>query len=322
MDRFDRIIKLHRILSGRRVPVTLDAIKDELDCSSATAKRAIRTMRDDMGAPLEYDRERNGYCYAGDLVYELPGLWLNASELTALIASEHLLAEVEPGVLTPIVKPLRERMARLLKQRRLGTDELLDRVRIFQTETRPTRPDVFRQVAEALGRRLRLNVLYHGRSRDRTTERVISPQRLVYYRDNWYLDAWCHASDGLRTFAIDRLHPIETLDEAASDVADAEMDAHFRSGYGVYAGRARETAVLHFNAAQAGWVADEQWHPDQQGAVLPDGDYELRVPYADSRELVMQIMKYGSDVEVLAPTELRRQVAERVERMKEMYAGG
>lgn len=320
MDRFDRITKLHRILSGRRVPIALDDLMRELECSRATANRAIQTLRDDLRAPLEYDRELNGYRYNGTARYELPGLWLNPSELMALIASEHLLAEVEPGVLAPIIEPLRERLARLLERRQLGDGELLKRIRIFQTEARPVNTDGFRRIAEALGSRRQLNVLYHGRERDETTERVVSPQRLVYYRDNWYLDAWCHKSNGLRTFSLDRLHPTELLDQSVRECGAAELDAHFKSGYGIFAGKAKQTAVVRFTSEQARWVADEHWHPDQQGKTLADGGYELRVPYADPRELIMQIMKYGPDAEVIQPEQLRCEMANRVEEMKKIYA--
>jgi predicted DNA-binding transcriptional regulator YafY len=319
MDRFDRITRLHRLLDGRRVPLGLNEIMARLEGSRATANRAIRTLREDLGAPLEYDRERNGYYYAGGAIYQLPGLWLNSSELMALIASEHLLAEVEPGVLAPMIHPLRKRLAHLLERRQTGSGELLQRIRIFQTETRGTDLDTFRDVAEALGTRHRIRVLYHGRERDKTTERVISGQRLVYYRDNWYLDAWCHKSNGLRTFSLDRLKPVESLEAPARDCSDAELDAHFKRGYGLYAGPPKHTAVLRFTPEQARWVADEHWHPDQRSQVLNDGGYELRVPYADARELVMQILKYGPDVEVIGPASLRRRIAELASRAAARY---
>ena len=45
------------------------------------------------------------------------------------------------------------------------------------------------------------------------------------------------------------------------------------------------------------WVANEQWHPEQRGETLEDGSFILEVPYSDDRELVMDIMKYGPDVD-------------------------
>lgn len=50
-----------------------------------------------------------------------------------------------------------------------------------------------------------MRIRYHSRSKDERTERVVSPQRLIYYRDNWYLDAWDHLREALRSFSIDRI---------------------------------------------------------------------------------------------------------------------
>jgi len=153
---------------------------------------------------------------------------------------------------------------------------------------------------------------YHGRERDRATERVVSPQRLVHYRDTWLLDAWCHLREDLRTFSIDRVREADELAEAAITIPDAELDACFASSYGIFSGRANKSAVLRFSAARARWVADERWHPRQVGQYLTDGRYELRIPYRDERELAMDILRHGAEVEVVAPAELRAEVERRL----------
>jgi predicted DNA-binding transcriptional regulator YafY len=66
---------------------------------------------------------------------------------------------------------------------------------------------------------------------------------------------------------------------------------------------------LRFTPERARWVASERWHRNQKGKTLADGSYELEVPYADDRELIMDIMKYGSDCEVIAPELLKDRVA-------------
>jgi predicted DNA-binding transcriptional regulator YafY len=142
----------------------------------------------------------------------------------------------------------------------------------------------------------------------------------VHYRDNWYLDAWDHGRRALRSFAVDRIERARTLNEPAKDVPDSRLDAHFASSYGIFAGRPKHKAVLRFTPERARWVADEVWHPDQEGLLLADGSYELRIPYADPRELLLDILKYGPDVEVLAPAALRREVAERLRAAATQYA--
>ena len=62
-----------------------------------------------------------------------------------------------------------------------------------------------------------------------------------------------------------------------------------------------------FSAKAARWVADEHWHSQQQGRYLADGRYELKVPYSAARELLMDVLHYGSDAEIVEPQSLREQ---------------
>ncbi|EIC30469.1 MULTISPECIES: HTH domain-containing protein [Methylomicrobium] len=94
MDRFDRIFKLHNLFASRRTPISMKALKQELQCSRATVARALEEMEDYLGAPVEYDKKRNGYFYNrrdGEHPYELPGLWFSADELHGLLICQHLL---------------------------------------------------------------------------------------------------------------------------------------------------------------------------------------------------------------------------------------
>ncbi len=56
---------------------------------------------------------------------------------------------------------------------------------------------------------------------------------------------------------------------------------------------------------RARWVQAEEWHPDQKSTLHPDGSYTLEVPYSDARELLGDVLRFGADVEVLAPKSLR-----------------
>jgi predicted DNA-binding transcriptional regulator YafY len=170
----------------------------------------------------------------------------------------------------------------------------------------------FEVIASALLQRRQLRLRYRSRSRDQVYERVVCPQRLVHYRDNWYLDAWCHTRRGVRTFAVDRVVDAKEREEAARNVGETELDEHLASSYGIFAGKANRTAVLRFSAERARWVADERWHPRQIGQFLTDGRYELRIPFRDPRELVMDVMGHGADVEVVAPDSLRQAVVKKL----------
>jgi proteasome accessory factor C len=309
MDLFDRIYCMDRVLRQSRYPVSHALLQEKLECSRATVNRIIRDMRNFLGAPIQFDCETEGYHYAqtGDQPYDLPGLWFNAAELHALLTVQHLLAEIQPGLLESHIAPLRERIERILKSKGTAQGDTTRRIRILRMAGRRCDPENFPTVAGAVLGRKRLLIVYHGRTNDQTTERTISPQRIIHYRDNWYLDAWDHAKKALRSFSVDRIMQARMLDEPARDIPDNKLNTHFATAYGIFAGKPKQKAVLRFTPERSRWVADEIWHPEQKG-YFEDGQYVLEVPYCDSRELVMDILKHGPEVEVLAPKALRAEV--------------
>ncbi|WP_428609385.1 helix-turn-helix transcriptional regulator [Sedimenticola sp.] len=320
MDRFDRIFDLHKLLSAARYPVSRQRIEQELECSRATAKRIIEAMRLYLNAPIKYSRELNGYYYDPDEegMYELPGVWFNSSELHALLSVQQLLENVQPGLLEQQLAPLKNRIALLLKAQHMGGEALSQRIRILRAASRPA-GEHFQIISTALAQGKRLQISYYQRASDTTTERTLSAQRLTYYRDNWYLDAWCHLRNGVRTFALDAIETARITTRPAKRLADAKLNQHFSAGYGIFSGQAEQTAHLRFQPLRARWIAKEMWHPQQQGHFSESGHYELKVPYGKEDELVMDILRYGPDVEVLAPDALRQRVRNQLQAALRLY---
>jgi predicted DNA-binding transcriptional regulator YafY len=322
MDRSERFHKIIRLLKERRV-VSRDAFLEALEVSRATFKRDLEYLRDRMDAPILWDAEAGGYRLAAEdgahQNYELPGLWLNAGEIYALLAMEQLLEGMQPGLLGPHVRPLRDRIRRLIEVGEHSAEEVGQRIRVLEVGNRPVEPECFQVLASAVLSRKRLRIRHYSRVRDETTARTLSPQRLVHYRDNWYLDAWCHERQALRTFSADAIVDAEMLERSAREISETRLDRHLGSGFGIFSGTRTETAVLQFTPDRARWVARESWHPEQEGQFQLDGSYLLKVPYSDPRELVMDILKYGPDVEVLAPEPLARLVSDRLAEARARY---
>ncbi|KAF1712038.1 transcriptional regulator [Pseudoxanthomonas kalamensis DSM 18571] len=308
MDKIERITALHRILKAARYPVTVRRLQDELGCSRATAYRDLAYLRDALMAPIEGDGEA-GFRYAageGDR-FELPGLWLSSEELYALLAAQQLLSRTTGGVLSSALAPLQKRIESLLADHAGVAQWPVERVRVIPHRGRKLDEAGFRTVAAAVLERRRLQFEYRARSTDERTRRTVSPQRITHYRDNWYLDAWDHEREGLRSFAADRISQARMLDETTTDIGSEQLSQHLASSYGIFSGEPKGWATIVFSAKAARWVADEQWHSKQQGRFLPDGRYELKVPYSASRELLMDVLHYGADAEIVAPPVLREQ---------------
>ena len=145
------------------------------------------------------------------------------------------------------------------------------------------------------------------------------------YRSTWYLDAWCHASDGLRRFALDAVREARVLETRAKNVAVRELEAELDAAYGIYSGGAAKVkwATLLFSAEAAQWVANEEWHPQQKARWLTDGPnagrYELQVPYSEPTELMMDILRHGDSVQVLGNKALATAVAARLRSAAAQY---
>lgn len=318
-----RWVKSHE-RQGRKTAIDPETLMARLECSRSTLFRIVALMRDYLGAPIEFDSDQGGFLYksAPDApTYELPGLWFSAAELQSLAVVQRLLSDLGGGLLGDQVALIERRLNQLLSHRRLNLGEAVRRLRFPKVASRLA-GEAFQPAASATLQRKKLWFEYHSRGTNRHSERTVSPQRIVHYRDSWYLDAWDDQSGGLRTFSLDRVSRPQVLAEKAIDISDVDLDEHFASGYGIFGGKANQTGVLIFDSERARWVADEEWHPMQQGSVLPDGTYELRIPYRDERELVMDIPRHGSHVKVLEPPSLVSDVKRQLTLAAQQYGSG
>ena len=322
MDRFDRIYALHTILSNSKYPVSRKIIQEKIECSRATFARIAEDLRDFLGAPIKYSRKYNGYYYAGleeGQKYELPGLWFNSSEIYALLTCHELLKNAQPGLLDEHIAPLQKRINEILTIGHHKKSEIGKKIRILKMAFRKVSDEIFQKVASATVEGKQLQITYHGRTRDEDTNRTISPLRLVLYRDNWYLDAYCHLRNALRVFSVDKILKAEQLPKKVKKVSETRLNKHFAESYGIFSGKPKHTAVLRFNKEISNWVSNEQWHPKQEGKFVDSGEYELKVPYSDHLELSMDILKYGSNVEVISPSLLKVHIIKTLEKSLTNY---
>ena len=328
MDRTERFYKIELLLRSRGC-VSFAALTEALDVSPATLKRDLQYLRDRMDAPIVYDAFANGYRFDGGTTaapaaarHELPGLWFSENEIHALLTMHQLLAGLDDdGVLARHLQPMVDKLQGMLGSDASEARELMRRVKVIGTARRRVPCRFFELLGSALMQRRRVALRYFKRSDRSESDREVSPQRLVNYRATWYLDAWCHASDGLRRFALDAVRGATLLEPKAKNVAVRDLEAELDAGYGIYggAGARLKWATLVFAAEAALWVANEEWHAQQKSKWLPDGRYELQVPYSDPTELMMDILRHGDSVTVAGDKGLAAAVARRLRSAAAQY---
>jgi len=319
VDKFDRAQQLHRIFSARRRPISKVDLAEKLECSTKTVTRLVDSFRDHWQAPLVYCSDQKGWYY--DLKegekFELPGLWLTSGELQALTALLHIVQSMEEGLVSGELQIVESAISRLLSARGIEPETFIGSIKYIPLAKRQTSLAWFDTVASALVDRKQLDLEYKD-YKGRTTHRSISPQKLIYYRENWHLDAYCHLREALRTFPISRMVRVDQSKRDALSIDGSELNRYFSDSYGIYAGKAKHRAIIRFNAEVAQEIATQKWHPEQEGQWDGD-DYLLTIPYSHDTELMMDILRYGEMAEILAPLSLRNKIKERLTGAMQMY---
>lgn len=309
MTQSERFGVIERMLLSRR-NVSFSDMQQRLGVSRATLFRDLRDLKDRMQVPIILDRDTDSYRIDTKVErYELPGAWFSPDEIHALLTMQRLLVAFDAGgILAEHIAPLRARLTNMLESATDSAAEIARRIHIVSAAARRYAPQHFQGIAAALMERRRIAITYNARSSGASSEREISPQRLTHYRDNWYLDAWCHLREELRSFAVDAIETLKATERVACDITEAQLTACLGAGYGIFAGAEVQWATLLFTPERARWVAAEHWHPEQEGCYLDDGSYQLRLPYSNDPELIMDILKYGPDCAVVGPLGLREKV--------------
>lgn len=163
----------------------------------------------------------------------------------------------------------------------------------------PVDPELAARIRAGLTEGRRLHLTYTSASRDETTERDVDPLRVLSVDGRWYLEAWCHRAQGVRTFRLDRVEAVEVLDQPAdppADLPDREV------GPGVFRGAPDDLVVTLELAPQAAWVSESV--PSESVEVHDGGTRTMVLRVADPSWLTRLVWREAGAVQVVGPPEL------------------
>ncbi|GAB6068943.1 WYL domain-containing protein [Thiomicrorhabdus hydrogeniphila] len=293
-------------------------LANDYECSEKTLRRDLQFLIEERNAPWFIHNGRLHKDPSKTHSVEIHGYWFNKQEIESLFALNQIIEQLSPGGLKKQLHPLQNKLQQLLKTEVTGKN-LTQFVKLIEISDSKLSETVFQTITQALAEQKQLKMTYWIRERDEYSERTISPQQLVRYRDNWKLDAWCHSKNSLRTFALEAIKDLKILEKTIQIISKETLKDHFESSYGIYAGKADKQAILKFSPYIARWVKDEMWHPQQISQYHKDGSYQLQIPYNKDEELIQDILQYGAEIEVLAPKELREKLKEKLQKTLEKY---
>lgn len=332
MDFKMRLFRIDQMIHDQG-PVSFDVLQKALHCSAPTLKRDLHYLRNELKAPIVYSYKHNGYFYSDtdgkpDKVvlrkeFMLPATWYSPTEMVALLVALDLFDKVQEegdGLLAGEMKSMKARLLSLIQDNKLQARELHRRLKMVTPQLKAYRNPFFEVIGSALAHRMRLNVTYYSKSRKTANERELSPLRLVNYKNRWYLDAWCHTSDALKTFSLDNVRSAQLLTKRCKLVAMRDVVRELDQGYGLFSGKVVQRAHIEIDDVMAVYVKDEIWHKDQEMILHDDGTLTLSVPYAQETELIGQILKLGTHAHVTGPASLCDSVKHELRGMLKFYA--
>jgi len=137
---------------------------------------------------------------------------------------------------------------------------------------------------------------------------------------SWHLIAFCALKGELRDFALSRIRTIEASAKAVKLPTDLPSIKDFISkNFGLMSGGQSIEVCLKFTPEVADWISEQIWFSGQEVSLNGDGSICLKFPVADFREVRREILKYGANVEVLSPQELKDEIKNEIEKMRKVY---
>jgi len=318
--KFERFVWFHdQIKAGRFLNAR--NLAENFELTGRTAQRDIEFIRDRLYAPLEYNHKNRGYSYTNDS-YELPGQWINESNILALSLAVRLASTIPDRALKDQLCQLIDRIP-ALKNGNTATsclERLSARISVKNIEYSQVDREIFRQSVEALFAGSSLRIVYSSPHTKTTTERIIHPLHLMHYMGSWHLIAWCGKKKDLRNFALSRIQSTLPVNEDLPLPDNLpKLKEYTRQHFGIMQGESSIEVGLRFAPKIAARVSEQIWHPKQRSSISPDGSLILHFPVADFRELVKIILSHGADIEVLEPPELKMLVRKEIDRMTKIY---
>jgi len=281
----------------------------KFEIATKSAQRSIDYFRDRLQAPLEYESSRKGYFYT-DPTFQLPVIRISEEELLALLISRKLITEASAGSLADELGRVSNRLGSLLAANLPGRARPEDAFSFRWKAISPIDPLTFKVVTSSLLQGKLLSFCYYSPTAADSTMRTVEPHHMVNYMGNWHLVAFCHLRNDWRDFVLGRM-TLCSVDGAAFDFRPREEWLPcLRDTFGIFQNNDSFNVVLRFTPERSRWVKGEIWHEGESEEVLEDGSLVKAIPASHWAEIMMEILKHGSQVEVLEPRWLREKVVE------------
>lgn len=299
-----RLQTIHHEIKEGKFPNASSLARD-LGVSSKTVQRDLDYLRDELEAPIEFDRLENGYLYSRS-DYVLPFLPVDGRDLFSIGVAAQFLALFGGTPLGRDLKACYERLAVLMPPAvRMRPEIVMEKLALRATAFRPVREKSWEAVSEALQRGVSLSIRYHRPGEAPGDPRIIRPYAFVLAGRDWMVLAEDQAAGQVKLFYLARIEGARLSSDRYTIPKDFDAERFFRNTFGLFVGDAKPFRIrVRFSPAVSDEVRELQFHPEQKIETTPAGEAILEIPAQSIKEARRFVLAYGKDAVVLEPPEL------------------
>jgi predicted DNA-binding transcriptional regulator YafY len=280
----------------------------EWEVSDKTIQRDLEYMRTMLDAPLAYDARQRGYFYTEES-FHLPAIALNDSDLFAVFLAGKVLKQYEN---TPIYERLTSLFAKIAdslpEKITIDPAQLNDRFSFFVSPHSMIAEQVWETVFSGLRTFRSLEIDYAKPGAADSTPRTIDPYHVISFQGEWYVIAFCHSRQAIRTFALSRIRQARLADHHFIVPADFDFQQTTRDRFGVQWSSRKFAVRIWFSPLAAPYVRERQWQEGQEIVENSDASIIMSFTVSHLQEVKRWVLSWGGMARVLAPPELADEI--------------
>jgi len=291
----------------------------ELEVSVRTIYRDLEYLENSLGAPLDYDSQKKGYYYK-ETTWRMPAILFTEQELLSLLIAKNALLHY---IKIPYFRYLLTAFEKIIKclpdGKYKNLDDMEDYISFRFGAIRNFNPYIMEEIVKSLRRKYSVKIRYHSVGKDEETERVVDPYHLDNLRGDWYLIGFCHLRNDIRVFSLNRILECYMLDKKFEIDPDFSHEDFIKDAFGIIKSDKKEEVKILFRDLEARLVKERVWHSSQKIEELDDGSVVISMDLTGFEEIKKWVLSAGKDAEVLKPDWFRKEIAEELSIMSEIY---
>ncbi|MBG89350.1 MAG: DNA-binding protein [Verrucomicrobiales bacterium] len=303
----ERMLQIHREILGGKFP-NASTLARKMEVSTKTIHRDLDFMRDRMELPIDYDSARFGYFYYEE-VSAFPTLQITEGELVALLIAEKALEQYRgTNFEKPLLSAFRKVESSLPDTISLNLSDWEQTIS-FRTTAEPIiNLEIFDQLATATAKHRQLKLKYRKPGSRKSETRTLDPYHLANINGEWFLFAYDHQREDIRTFVPARMSDLELTGKKVLSPKEFSLEKRLRDSFGVHFAQGTFDVVIRFNANVADYIREKRWHPSQKIKERKDGGLDLVLKLSSLNEIQRWIVTWAGNARVISPKELAASV--------------